>query len=70
MKIILEFDLPEETEEHRNALHGLDYLCVLQELDNWLRNLSKYRDIHSVNVIDVRNRITKLCDERNVDIWQ
>lgn len=41
-KAILEFTLPEEQEEHRLALDGLKYLCVLQELDDYLSNRIEY----------------------------
>ena len=37
MKAILEFSLPEEKREHLYAVHGVDFLCALHDLDKALR---------------------------------
>lgn len=42
MRAILEFSLPEEQEEHRHALNGIRYSCVLDDFDNYLRSRLKY----------------------------
>jgi len=42
MKATLEFNLPEEEQEHRNALDGTRFKYCLQELDGELRNWLKY----------------------------
>lgn len=42
MKATLEFNLPEEAEEHRNALDGHRYLRSLQVLDDHLRHWTKH----------------------------
>jgi hypothetical protein len=42
MKAILEFNLPEEDEEYRHAVHGIDYSIVIDEIDNYLRGQLKY----------------------------
>ena len=41
MKAILEFNLPEEIEEHLNAINGINYKIALQEMDRWLRSVEK-----------------------------
>ena len=38
----LEFNLPEESEEHRVALDGGKWLGVVRDLSDALRNLEKY----------------------------
>lgn len=42
MKATLEFNLPEETTEHYNAVHGHEFVAVLWSLDRqlrlWLKN--------------------------------
>lgn len=45
MKGILEFSLPEERENFDIAQKGLDYLCALDEMDNWLRSKIKYGNL-------------------------
>ena len=44
MKATLEFNLPEEYDEHMNALQGLTWQMVLMNVDNKLREISKYGD--------------------------
>lgn len=43
MKAIIEFSLPEEKYEHRQAVFAADAWMALKELDQELRNLLKYR---------------------------
>ena len=45
MKAILEFNLPEEQEEHRTALNGGKYYSVIWELGAYLRSLYKYENV-------------------------
>jgi hypothetical protein len=42
MKAILEFNLPEETLEHHDALHGTVWKLCLGDLDQELRNAQRY----------------------------
>ena len=42
MKAILEFKLPEETDEHTDAINGTKWRAVMQEFDNYLRGKIKY----------------------------
>ena len=44
MKATLEFNLPEEHDEHLNALQGLSWQMVLFEIDQELRSTVKYED--------------------------
>lgn len=44
MKAILEFNLPEESEEHRLALDGIKYSCAVDEVFTWIRSQLKYND--------------------------
>ena len=41
-QIILKFDLPEEQQEANWAIKGYDYLSVLTELDQELRQMLKH----------------------------
>ena len=42
MKAILEFNLPEESEEHIRAVHAIDAWAALDEIRNMIRNHLKY----------------------------
>lgn len=42
MKATLQFNLPEETTEHLDALHGTDWKLVAWSLDNTLRGWLEY----------------------------
>ena len=57
MKATLEFSLPEETTEHRNALNGAKYILAAQEFDTFLRNKNKYEDIESLTIQEVRKAL-------------
>lgn len=38
MKATLEFNIPEESFEHKTALQGMELGLIISELDNKLRN--------------------------------
>ncbi len=57
MKAILEFNLPEEQNEHKLALDGPQWKAVCHELDEWLRSFQKYGDRHTLKVEEVRSRL-------------
>lgn len=42
MKAILEFNLPEDQDDHKYALSGVDALLVINDLENEIRNKLKY----------------------------
>ena len=42
MKAILEFNLPEDEYEHRNAIYGSNYARLVEELDGVARGWIKY----------------------------
>jgi hypothetical protein len=65
MKAILKFTLPEEQEEHHDALNGWRYKLAINQLDEWLRSLSKHQDIEDVPVNKVRDKLAELCN----DFW-
>lgn len=44
MKATLEFNLPEESDEHRVAVQGMDWQMLLFEVDQKLRDTVKYGD--------------------------
>lgn len=54
MKAILEFQLPEESQEHKIALEGQKYASATESMFNWIRSKQKYRDltIEEHNLLD------------------
>lgn len=42
MKAILEFNLPEEQDDHAYAIHGLDALLVISDLEQEIRSKLRY----------------------------
>lgn len=48
MKAILEFNLPEDSEEHTAALNGRSYLCALDDVRDILRRYRKYEELNKV----------------------
>lgn len=42
MKATLEFDLPEEREEHEVAVHAMDWHLCVWDIAQWLRSKLKF----------------------------
>ena len=70
MKATLEFNLPEEHDEHLNALQGLSWQMVLFEIDQELRSTVKYED--SEQDADYAQKIRDIIYEKMNDrglVW-
>ncbi len=69
MKAILEFNLPEDSEDFDLAKNGPKYKLILDELDNYLRAKLKYEDLPD-DVYDelsrTREKLNELCQENNL----
>jgi len=69
MKAILEFNLPEEEQEHSDALNGAAFKHCLQELDRELRNSLKhghtFEDAHEV-LMATRKHLHELIRDNNL----
>ena len=65
VKATLEFNLPEEHDEHLNALQGLSWQMVLFEIDQELRSTVKYED--SEQDADYAQKIRDLIYEKMND---
>ena len=66
MMATLEFELPEEQDEHRHALAGVDIGSVIRDLDNELRTLQRHGGKGAVSVEVVRERLLALLIERDL----
>ena len=56
MKAILEFNLPEDTEEYDTASKGMDWALIVWDIDQLLRKKLKYEE----HVRDTRNTLEEL----------
>ena len=63
MKVILEFNLPEESEEHELHMKGPEFHYVLWEFSNYLRNQLKYGDFDDDNKPNVYETLESVRDE-------
>ena len=65
----ISFDMTTEEgrEAFKHAHHGLDYYLIIWELDQWLRNQHKYNN--KVWAGEARGKLTELCADRHISIW-
>lgn len=72
-KATLNFKLPEETPEYKDAIHGGDWKSIVYEVSMFLRNKLKHG--HEYKTADealeaVRDALWDECKENNLDPWQ
>lgn len=65
MKAILEFNLPEETEEHEQALNGWKYQSVLNKILNYLHSQEELGK-DSLTIEEIRKSIIETRDQRGI----
>ena len=73
MKAILEFELPEDSQEFKIACEGKDWKNVVEDLDNWLRTNTKYASDevptqYLKGLEDVRDKIREIAFENGVTL--
>lgn len=66
MKAILEFNLPEDTQEYENAMNGQRLSIVISDLLNYLRQKSKYENFETLPISVVREKIYELLNDMNI----
>ena len=66
MKAELKYNLPDENYEFSLATKAPQLAKVIFELDQLLRNKSKYDEIYTIEVDFIRKEIVRLCEENNV----
>jgi len=74
-KLKLEFDTIEEQEEYYNAINGSSYRYLLQDLDNWLRDVTKHNSYNNTPeeqefADKVRDKIYDLLKEETLKLWE
>jgi len=70
MKAILEFQLPEDQEQHRQSIDGMNWALSMWDLEQFIRNERKYNDKLTDIELDVyekvSNRIVEIMNEYNL----
>lgn len=59
----LEFDLPEDQDDFKFAIHGRDFYSVLWELDLFLRSEIKYQN---KDYQTIRDKLNELMNDNNL----
>jgi hypothetical protein len=72
MKAILEFDLPNDSEEFRLASTASDMYNTLWEMDQWLRSAIKYApdsmsDDTMCALEQCREKLYEICEVNNIN---
>ena len=67
MKAILEFDLPEDKEEHDAASRGMDWALVVWHIDQFIQNKIKYEQDREGALQLVRNELTFQMQEKGLN---
>ena len=73
MKATLEFNLPEETNEHRAAVQALDWKYVVVDMDEYFRSQLKYQELHvevDKALRAARVYLSERCNDNNVNIHE
>jgi hypothetical protein len=73
MKAILEFDLPEEERDFRNAINGRKYKDAIWDFDQLLRSEIKYKELPEDTCKSLkwcRDELRKILAEDNLFIEQ
>ena len=75
-KLILEFDMPEEAAEANLALKGGEYFVVLHDIDQKLRDITKYgnnpfRGVKATKEqIELAEKLREYLRENIVELWR
>lgn len=66
-KAILEFNLPEETEEFRHAINGSKNACILEDVTTQVFRPARKHGYSNANIVQMIQHInTKLGDDSEV----
>lgn len=74
-KLTITFDTTEEQEDYYNAINGGSYRYLLQDLDNWLRDITKYNAYNNTPeeqefAYKVRDKLCELLEEESLKLWE
>ena len=66
MKVILEFNLPEDKEEFDAASRGMDWALLAWDIDQFIRNKIKYEQDREDVLQLVRNQLNFQMEEKGL----
>jgi hypothetical protein len=72
MKATLTFNLPEESAEFADAVHGGEWKSVCWQIDEELRKVIKYGDTEknsSLHAQAWRNKLHELIEQYGLNLW-
>ena len=67
MKVILEFNLPEDKEEYDTASKGMDWALLVLDIDQFIRNKIKYEQDKDGILQLVRDRLHFNMEEKGLE---
>lgn len=67
MKAILQFNLPEDAHDFKQSCKGVEWSCMVFELDQYLRGIDKYQN-GSVTASSVRDKIRELMSDSGLEM--
>ena len=68
MKAILEFELPQDQEDHLTALNGAAWRDVVWDLSQLLRNQAKYTDKESIPIEEIRSELYTIIQAHGLSL--
>lgn len=68
MKAILEFNLPEERNEHLLAVKSANIYSILLDIDQWLRSKIKHEDREEFE--EVREELHLLMEQHGFNLYE
>lgn len=69
-KAILEFNLPQENAEYKDAVEGSTYKVVIEDILNKLRGHIKYEDKETINAEEFRAFVYDTLRAYNLDLGE
>jgi len=69
MNVTLTYNLPDEKEELFEALHGIDWILVIQNVMNELRAARKWRCEETYNIEKLEAFVYDELAERGLELW-
>jgi len=70
-KVTIEFTLPDEQADYRDAANGAAWRELVEEVYNHYRNLNKHGEGPAAEAAaEVHSRLTQELNARGLDLWQ
>ncbi|MFW6226413.1 MAG: hypothetical protein ACOC3V_05600 [bacterium] len=66
MKAILEFNLPENDNEFRNAINGSTWQHIVWQIDSELRHMTKHQNKNKIEIDEIRDLIYEKMRENDL----